>query len=171
MKAVLFDFDGVLVNSEPLHYRALRGCLLPEGIDVGRRLRPFTRYDDQAIARRRAHGIRAEAARVQALAGLVGPVRRAVTRGAAVPARELVQSLARELRWPSPGALRSEIDARPSACARCSTRSWARKTWIAASPIPKPSPPWRTCNPAWRTCGRRVRGDRHDAGRPRWARA
>jgi len=34
MRAVLFDFDGVLVDSEPLHYRALRECLLPEGIQI-----------------------------------------------------------------------------------------------------------------------------------------
>jgi len=27
LRAVLFDFDGVLVNSEPLHFAALRDAL------------------------------------------------------------------------------------------------------------------------------------------------
>ncbi|QOV88088.1 HAD family hydrolase [Humisphaera borealis] len=31
-RAVLFDFDGVLVNSEPLHYQAFREVLAKEGI-------------------------------------------------------------------------------------------------------------------------------------------
>jgi beta-phosphoglucomutase len=34
MRAVIFDFDGVLVNSEPLHFRALREALLGEGIAI-----------------------------------------------------------------------------------------------------------------------------------------
>jgi len=32
--AILFDFDGVLVHSEPLHYQAMRDTLAPEGIDL-----------------------------------------------------------------------------------------------------------------------------------------
>jgi beta-phosphoglucomutase-like phosphatase (HAD superfamily) len=34
VRAVIFDFDGVLVNSEPLHFRALRDTLAPEGIEI-----------------------------------------------------------------------------------------------------------------------------------------
>jgi beta-phosphoglucomutase len=34
MRAAIFDFDGVLVDSEPLHYRALRDSLIPEGITI-----------------------------------------------------------------------------------------------------------------------------------------
>jgi beta-phosphoglucomutase len=34
MKAVIFDFDGVLVNTEPLHFRAMHDALVPEGITI-----------------------------------------------------------------------------------------------------------------------------------------
>lgn len=33
-EAVLFDFDGVLVDSEPVHYRCWRQVLLPFGFDL-----------------------------------------------------------------------------------------------------------------------------------------
>src|SRR4051812_42598850 len=33
-RAVLFDFDGVIVNSEPLHFQAFREVLAGEGIDL-----------------------------------------------------------------------------------------------------------------------------------------
>ncbi len=34
--AVIFDFDGVLADSEPLHYEAFRRVLATRGIDLGR---------------------------------------------------------------------------------------------------------------------------------------
>ena len=34
LRAVVFDFDGVLVNSEPLHYRALHDALLTEEVQI-----------------------------------------------------------------------------------------------------------------------------------------
>ena len=34
MKAVVFDFDGVIANSEPLHFRAFRDVLADEGITL-----------------------------------------------------------------------------------------------------------------------------------------
>ena len=34
MKAVVFDFDGVIANSEPLHFRAFRDVLAGEGITL-----------------------------------------------------------------------------------------------------------------------------------------
>src|SRR5258705_329158 len=34
MRAAIFDFDGVLVDSEPLHFGSLRDALLPEGIVI-----------------------------------------------------------------------------------------------------------------------------------------
>ena len=33
-RPVIFDFDSVLVDSEPLHFHALRESLLPEGIAI-----------------------------------------------------------------------------------------------------------------------------------------
>lgn len=53
MRAVLFDFDGVLVNSEPLHFRALRDALLPEGIviDEGTYAREYLAQDDRGAIR------------------------------------------------------------------------------------------------------------------------
>jgi beta-phosphoglucomutase len=34
MRAAIFDFDGVLVDSEPLHFQATRDALRPEGFEV-----------------------------------------------------------------------------------------------------------------------------------------
>src|SRR4051794_37950392 len=33
-RAVLFDFDGVIVNSEPLHFHAFHEVLAAEGIEI-----------------------------------------------------------------------------------------------------------------------------------------
>jgi HAD superfamily hydrolase (TIGR01509 family) len=43
IRAVVFDFDGVIADSEPLHLRALQGVLTPLGITVDRR-EYYTRY-------------------------------------------------------------------------------------------------------------------------------
>ena len=53
MRAVFFDFDGVLVDSEPLHYRALRESLLAEGItiDEDEYARTYLGYDDRETIR------------------------------------------------------------------------------------------------------------------------
>ena len=34
LRAIVFDFDGVLADSEPLHYRAYHGVLLDEGVEL-----------------------------------------------------------------------------------------------------------------------------------------
>ena len=36
LRAAVFDFDGVIVDSEPLHYRSLRDALRPEGVEISR---------------------------------------------------------------------------------------------------------------------------------------
>src|SRR4051812_18977804 len=35
LRAIVFDFDGVIANSEPLHFRAYRDVLAAEGITLG----------------------------------------------------------------------------------------------------------------------------------------
>ncbi|HEY6553308.1 MAG TPA: HAD family phosphatase [Vicinamibacteria bacterium] len=34
MRAAIFDFDGVIVDSEPLHFRSMQEALLTEGIEI-----------------------------------------------------------------------------------------------------------------------------------------
>jgi beta-phosphoglucomutase len=43
LRAIVFDFDGVIANSEPLHFRAFRDVLAPRGVEL---IEPdyYTRY-------------------------------------------------------------------------------------------------------------------------------
>jgi beta-phosphoglucomutase len=72
LRAVIFDFDGVLVNSEPLHFRAMRESLIPEGIliDSTEYLRNYVAYDDRGAIRLalEQHGHPSDAVRVEIVA-------------------------------------------------------------------------------------------------------
>lgn len=65
LRAVVFDFDGVLVDSEPLHFEALRDALLPEGIAITREeyYAKYLAFDDHGSIRRalEEYGIIADA--------------------------------------------------------------------------------------------------------------
>jgi HAD superfamily hydrolase (TIGR01509 family) len=52
MRAAIFDFDGVLVNSEPAHFIALREALRPEGVVISEieYLGRYVAYDDRRAA-------------------------------------------------------------------------------------------------------------------------
>jgi len=71
IRAVVFDFDGVIANSEPLHYRAFREVLRENGADLSERdyYTRYLGYDDigafKAIAADQSLGW--DAARVSAL--------------------------------------------------------------------------------------------------------
>ena len=49
LKAVIFDFDGVLADSEPLHYQAFQEVLVPLGLghSYDRYLEHFIGFDDR----------------------------------------------------------------------------------------------------------------------------
>ena len=53
LRAAVFDFDGVLVDSEPLHYRSLRDALRPEGVEISEEeyLHVYLAYDDREAIR------------------------------------------------------------------------------------------------------------------------
>jgi beta-phosphoglucomutase len=66
LQAVLFDFDGVIANSEPLHLRAYQEVLQADGIDLDRAdyYARYLGYDDvglfEALAKDRRLGLTAE---------------------------------------------------------------------------------------------------------------
>jgi beta-phosphoglucomutase len=68
LRAAVFDFDGVIVDSEPLHFRALRDALLPEGVFITGEeyVRTYLAYDDRGAIRRalEQHGVPAETERM-----------------------------------------------------------------------------------------------------------
>jgi beta-phosphoglucomutase len=117
LRAVVFDFDGVLVNSEPLHFRALRDALRPEGIEISEEdyASTYLAYDDREtvrIALEIHHGT-APFARVEMVAERKGRLFEELM--ASIPlfpgARALVEDLARELPLAiASGALRREIE-------------------------------------------------------------
>jgi HAD superfamily hydrolase (TIGR01509 family) len=117
MRAVIFDFDGVLVNSEPLHFQALRDALAGEGIAITQEeyLVEYVAYDDRGSIRialeRHARPVSPE--RVGALAARKAEAFERLM--AEIPfypgARELVRELAAELPVAiASGARREEIE-------------------------------------------------------------
>ena len=52
LRAIVFDFDGVIANSEPLHYRAFRDVLEKSGIAF-----PEKEYYDRYLGLRRRRGV------------------------------------------------------------------------------------------------------------------
>jgi HAD superfamily hydrolase (TIGR01509 family) len=117
MRAVIFDFDGVLVNSEPLHFRALRDALAGEGVAITEEeyLREYVAYDDRGSIRMalERHGRPVTPERVRAVAGLKAEAFELLM--AEVPfypgARELVRGLAAEMPVAiASGARRGEIE-------------------------------------------------------------
>jgi beta-phosphoglucomutase len=117
MKAAIFDFDGVIVNSEPLHYRALRDSLVPEGFTITPEEydRQYLAYTDREAIRiaLEANGQAADDARIDRVAErkarlfdeIIGEV--AFFEGS----RELVRELASQMPVAiASGALRGEIE-------------------------------------------------------------
>jgi len=72
MRAAVFDFDGVLVDSEPLHFRSLRDSLLTEGVEITEEeyWNVYLAYDDRGALRRalEQHGEPADPERIERLA-------------------------------------------------------------------------------------------------------
>jgi beta-phosphoglucomutase len=118
LRAAVFDFDGVLVDSEPLHYRALRDALRPEGVEIGEEeyVHVYLAYNDREAIRLalERHGEdaaparreRIEARKIDIFARMIPEV--PVFDGA----RDLVRALGREMPLAiASGARHDEIDA------------------------------------------------------------
>jgi beta-phosphoglucomutase-like phosphatase (HAD superfamily) len=118
MRAAIFDFDGVIANSEPLHFAALRDTLAEEGvaIDEDEYYRLYLAYDDRGALRLALgqHGRDPEPGRIERLARRKSEVFEALL--PTVPFFPGVPALVRELAAEVPvaiasGALREEIEA------------------------------------------------------------
>src|SRR6266508_1797496 len=118
MRAVVFDFDGVLVDSEPLHFEALRDAMLSEGITVTREdyFAKYLAFDDRGAIRRvlEDHGISPDLEQMDRIARLkvarFGEVLKNVTFFPG--ARYVVRALAAEVPLGiASGARHAEIEA------------------------------------------------------------
>jgi beta-phosphoglucomutase len=118
LRAAVFDFDGVIVDSEPLHFRSLRDALLTQGVEITREeywehllahddrgsiRRAFERRGEPVEAERLA---RVERVKVERFAELIPEI--PVFAGA----REVIGTLAGELPLAiASGARREEVEA------------------------------------------------------------
>ena len=110
LRAAIFAFDGVIVDSEPLHYRSLRDALRPEGVEISEQeyLRIYLAYDDREAIRLALehHGESADPARVDRIefrASLTAPaIAEGIRSGSLDIARDLLpQDLEAILREPA----------------------------------------------------------------------
>jgi HAD superfamily hydrolase (TIGR01509 family) len=118
LRAAVFDFDGVIVDSEPLHFRSLQDALSSEGVRITREeyWGHLLAYDDRGSIRHafERHGEpldparlgRVEQRKVERFAELIPEI------GVFPGARELVSVLAASLPLAiASGARREEIEA------------------------------------------------------------
>jgi beta-phosphoglucomutase len=118
LRAAVFDFDGVIVDSEPLHYRSLRDALRPEGIEITEEdyLQRLLAYDDREAIRiaLEHHGESADPARRDRIeARKIGTFARLIPE---IPvfdgARDLVRALEAEMPLAiASGARHDEVEA------------------------------------------------------------
>jgi beta-phosphoglucomutase len=118
LRAAVFDLDGVIVDSEPLHYRSLRDALRPEGVEITEEdyLQRLLAYDDREAIRiaLEHHGERIDPARMDRV-----EARKIDTFARMIPevpvfagARDLVRALEREMPLAiASGARHDEVDA------------------------------------------------------------
>ena len=118
LQAVIFDFDGVIADSEPLHFRAFQQALAEDGLELtpkeyyGR----YLGYDDVGAfqAYGQDHGLPMDAGRVAALVARKGAKLQAMLAGGSVlfpGAVEFVRIAASAVPIAiASGALRHEID-------------------------------------------------------------
>lgn len=120
IRAVIFDFNGVLVDDEPIHYRLFKRVLGEEGVELAeeRYYDEYLGYDDRDCfkAALTAAGEPAEEGRVQRLIARKASYYGQLIREQGFPffpgAADLVRSVARE-GYPMAvvsGALRAEIE-------------------------------------------------------------
>ncbi len=118
LEAIVFDFDGVIVDSEPLHHRAFAEVFATLGLDVDydRYIREYIGFDDRDAIRHACRTVGkplVDRTMRRLLAEKAAAFDRIVARGVAPidGAIELVRAAAG--RWPiaiASGALRSDID-------------------------------------------------------------
>lgn len=117
--AVIFDFDGVLVDTEPLHYRALRAVLAPLGMDFdwAAYVSRYIGLDDRGVFRAafREAGLPLSAERERELIAEKAAAFAAFVRETPPPALPGVERLLAELRGAVPlalcsGALPADIE-------------------------------------------------------------
>jgi len=118
LQAVIFDFDGVIADSEPLHFRAFQQALAEDGLELASKeyYARYLGYDDvgmfQAFGEDR--GLPMDAARVSQLVARKGAKLQAMLNAGSVlfpGAVDFVRSAARAVPIAiASGALRHEID-------------------------------------------------------------
>lgn len=118
LQAVIFDFDGVIADSEPLHFRAFQQALAEDGLELTPKLyySRYLGYDDvgafQAFAE--DHAVPMDAARLAELVARKGARLQALLTGGSVlfpGAVEFVRAAASAVPIAiASGALRHEID-------------------------------------------------------------
>jgi beta-phosphoglucomutase len=120
IRAVVFDFDGVIANSEPLHFKAFRDVLAGEGISLTE-ADYYTRYlgynDERAFQEIGAeHGRRWDDGTVVLLIARKASIMEEIEQHASIlfpGAREAIEQLARHCPLAiASGALRAEIERR-----------------------------------------------------------
>jgi beta-phosphoglucomutase len=118
LRAAVFDFDGVIVDSEPLHFRALHDALRTVEVEITEEeyWTSCLAYDNRGAIRRglELHGETASPERVERLAAqMVARFRELIPEIPLFPgAAELVRALAAEVPLAiASGARREEVDA------------------------------------------------------------
>ena len=118
LQAVIFDFDGVIADSEPLHFRAFQQALADDGLELTPKLY-YSRYlgfDDVGMFQAFAedHAVPMDAARLTELVARKGARLQALLTGGSVlfpGAVEFVRAAANAVPIAiASGALRHEID-------------------------------------------------------------